>query len=150
MKRIARSTLQTAVNLVFFAIIGTAILASVFFMTHDAIVKSEEAEKLKLITQIVPPSLFDNDIIQDTLSIPADPLLGNDRQHACLSRPHQGRTFGCGAGSNRTGRIQRQDRSHPRRTRQRRTGWRARGFAQGDTGLGRLHRTTEKPLDQSV
>ena len=77
MKRIARSTLQTAINLVFFAAIGTAILASVFYMTHDAIVKSEEAEKLKLITQIVPSSLFDNDIIQDALSIPADPLLGN-------------------------------------------------------------------------
>jgi electron transport complex protein RnfG len=78
MKRIARSTLQTAINLVFFAIVGTAILASVFYMTHDAIVKSEEAEKLKLITQIVPPELFDNDVIQDTLNIPTDPLLGNE------------------------------------------------------------------------
>ncbi|ADE12621.1 electron transport complex subunit RsxG [Sideroxydans lithotrophicus] len=78
MKRIARSTLQTAINLVFFAVIGTAILASVFFMTHDKIVKSEEAEKLKLIMQIVPPALFDNDIIQDTLSIPASDLLGTD------------------------------------------------------------------------
>lgn len=78
MKRIARSTLQTAVNLVFFAVLGTAILASVYFMTHDAIVKAEEGEKLKLIMQIVPPALFDNDIIQDTLPIPADPLLGND------------------------------------------------------------------------
>ncbi len=78
MKRIARSTLQTAINLVFFTVVGTAVLASTFFMTHDAIVKSEEAEKLKLITQIVPPTLFDNDIIQDTLSIPTDPLLGND------------------------------------------------------------------------
>lgn len=78
MKRIARSTLQTAINLVFFAVLGTAILASVFFMTHDAIVKSEEGEKLKLIMQIVPPTLFDNDIIQDTLPVPVDPLLGND------------------------------------------------------------------------
>jgi electron transport complex protein RnfG len=78
MKRIARSTLQTAVNLVFFAVIGTAILASTFFMTHDKIVKSEEAEKLKLITQIVPNELFDNAIMQDTLTIPSDPLLGTE------------------------------------------------------------------------
>lgn len=78
MKRIARSTLQTAINLVFFAAIGTAVLSATFFMTHEKIVQSEEAEKLKLITQIVPPALFDNDIIQDTLSIPADPLLGNE------------------------------------------------------------------------
>ena len=78
MKRIARSTLQTAINLVFFAALGTAILASVFFMTHDAIVKAEEGEKLKLIMQIVPPELFDNDIVQDKLSIPANELLGTD------------------------------------------------------------------------
>lgn len=78
MKRIARASMQSAVNLVFFALIGTALLASVFFMTHDAIVKSEEAEKLKLIKQIVPATLFDNDIIQDTLSIPASDLLGTE------------------------------------------------------------------------
>jgi electron transport complex protein RnfG len=78
MKRIARSTLQTAINLVFFAAIGTAVLSSTFFLTHDEIVKSEEAEKLRLITQIVPPELFDNDVIQDTLTIADDPLLGNN------------------------------------------------------------------------
>jgi electron transport complex protein RnfG len=78
MKRIARSTLQTAVNLVFFAAIGTAVLSSTFFLTHDEIVKSEEAEKLKLITQIVPPELFDNNVIQDTVTIEDDPLLGNN------------------------------------------------------------------------
>ena len=78
MRRIARSTLQTAINLVFFAVIGTAILASVFFLTRDAIRKSEENEKLKLIMQIVPPALFDNDIIQDTLDIPANDLLGTE------------------------------------------------------------------------
>ncbi len=78
MRRIARSTLQTAINLVFFAVLGTSVLASTFFMTRDAIVKSEENEKLKLITQIVPPSMFDNDIIQDTLAIPASELLGTE------------------------------------------------------------------------
>ena len=78
MRRIARSTLQTAVNLVSFALLGTAVLASTYFMTHDAIVKSEEGEKLKLINQIVPPELFDNDIIRDTLTIPTNELLGTD------------------------------------------------------------------------
>lgn len=78
MKRIARASLQSAANLVFFAVIATAVLASTFFLTRDEIVKSEQAEKLKLITQIVPPALFDNDIIQDTISIPADPLLGTE------------------------------------------------------------------------
>ena len=78
MKRVARSTLQTAINLVFFAVLGTTVLASTFFMTHDAIVKSEEGEKLKLLTQIVPAELFDNDIIQDKLSVQPSELLGTD------------------------------------------------------------------------
>jgi H+/Na+-translocating ferredoxin:NAD+ oxidoreductase subunit G len=78
MKRIARSTLQTAINLVFFAVLGTAILASVYFMTLDPIRKTEEEAKLKLIAQIVPPDSFDNNIIQDTLSIPPNELLGTD------------------------------------------------------------------------
>ncbi|TAJ78231.1 MAG: electron transport complex subunit RsxG [Gallionellaceae bacterium] len=78
MKRLARASLQSAANLIFFAVIGTAVLASTFFLTHDEIVKSEKAEKLKLITQIVPPTLFDNDIIQDTLDIPATDLLGTE------------------------------------------------------------------------
>ncbi len=76
MKRIARSTLQTAINLVFFSVLATAVLASTYYLTHDAIVKSEEGEKLKLIMQIVPGELFDNDIIQDKLSLPASELLG--------------------------------------------------------------------------
>ncbi|MEW5903436.1 MAG: electron transport complex subunit RsxG [Pseudomonadota bacterium] len=76
MKRIVRSTLQTALNLAFFAILGTAILSATYYLTHAAIVHSEQQEKLKLITQIVPTELFDNDIIQDTLPIAADPLLG--------------------------------------------------------------------------
>jgi electron transport complex protein RnfG len=78
MKRLARASVQSAINLGAFAIVGTAILASTFFLTHDKIVKSEQAEKLKLITQIVPNSLFNNDIIQDSLQIPPSPLLGND------------------------------------------------------------------------
>ena len=78
MKRLARASLQSAANLAFFAVVGTAILASTFFLTHEAIQKSEEAEKLKLITQIVPSELFDNEVIQDSLSIPADKLLGTE------------------------------------------------------------------------
>lgn len=76
MKRIARSTLQTAINLVFFSVLATAVLASTYFLTRDEIKKSEDAEKMKLINQIVPAALYDNDIIKDSLSIPADELLG--------------------------------------------------------------------------
>ncbi len=74
----ARASFLTAMNLLAFALIGTAILAITYNQTHDRIAQSEEAEKLKLISQIVPQTLFDNDIIRDTLEIKPDALLGND------------------------------------------------------------------------
>jgi electron transport complex protein RnfG len=77
-RTIAKASFHTALNLAVFALIGTAILAFTFAQTHDRIAQSEEAEKLKLISQILPQELFDNDVIKDTLEIKADALLGND------------------------------------------------------------------------
>lgn len=76
MKRTAKAASQSAVNLLFFALLGTAVLAFTYNLTHERIHQTEEAEKLKLITQVLPPALFDNNIMQDTLSIPADKQLG--------------------------------------------------------------------------
>jgi len=76
MKRIVRSTVQTAVNLVFFAILGTAILTTTYFLTRDTIAATVEAAKLKLISQLLPPESYDNDIMRDTLLVAADELLG--------------------------------------------------------------------------
>lgn len=79
MKRtLARASAQSAVNLLFFAILGTLVLSSVFYLTQGRIAASIEQEKLKLIGQVVPQALFDNAIVQDTLEIPADALLGTD------------------------------------------------------------------------
>ena len=77
-RTMAKASLHTALNLLAFALVGTAILAFTYAQTHDRIAQSEEAEKLKLISQIVPDNLFDNDIIKDTIAIKADPLLGNE------------------------------------------------------------------------
>ena len=74
----AKAALHTAANLLFFALIGTALLAITYNLTHDAIARSEENEKLKLIAQIVPTAEYDNDIIKDTAQLAADELLGND------------------------------------------------------------------------
>lgn len=77
MKRtIAKSSLQTALNLLFFTVIGTTVLAFTYGQTKANIERSEEQERLKLISQIVPPGVADNDIIHDTLQIAPDLLLG--------------------------------------------------------------------------
>ncbi|MBI3479468.1 MAG: electron transport complex subunit RsxG [Nitrosomonadales bacterium] len=77
-RTIAKASMITALNLLFFAVIGTALLAITYQLTHEPIARSEEAEKLRLVTQIAPPDTYDNDIIKDTVELPADKLLGND------------------------------------------------------------------------
>lgn len=75
-RTVAKASFHTALNLLVFALIGTSILAFTYSQTHERIAQSEEAEKLKLISQIVPTAMFDNDIVKDTLSIAPDSLLG--------------------------------------------------------------------------
>jgi electron transport complex protein RnfG len=79
MRIIAKATAITALRLLIFTIVGTAALAFTFSQTHDRIAAGEEAEKLNLIRQIVPQNRFDNQIMQDTLAIGPDTLLGNDQ-----------------------------------------------------------------------
>ena len=75
-RTIAKASLHTAANLLFFALIGTAMLALTYELTHDTIARSVENEKLKLVSQIAPASAYDNDIMKDTSELAADELLG--------------------------------------------------------------------------
>jgi Na+-translocating ferredoxin:NAD+ oxidoreductase subunit G len=77
-RSIAKASVITALNLLVFTVIGTALLAITYQLTHEPIARSEEKEKLKLVTQIAPASIYDNDIIKDTVELTADKLLGND------------------------------------------------------------------------
>lgn len=77
-RSVAKASVVTALNLLFFALIGTALLAITYQLTHAPIAQSEEQEKLKLVTQIVPAGSYDNDIIRDSTELAPDPLLGND------------------------------------------------------------------------
>lgn len=79
MKRLSKATLRTALNLLFFTLIGTAILAVTYELTHELIAQSEETAKLKLINQIAPTSAYDNDLIKDSISLPANPKLGTEK-----------------------------------------------------------------------
>lgn len=89
MKEISRATLLAAINLLVFTIAGTAMLAFTFSQTRAPIAKSEEQEKLKLISQLLPPDLFDNNVVRDTLTLKADALLGtSDDSQAYRARLH--------------------------------------------------------------
>lgn len=71
-----KASLHTAMNVLFFTVIGTFLLAVTYFQTHDRIAQSEQAEKLKLISQLIPSNSFDNDIVADTQRLAPDALLG--------------------------------------------------------------------------
>jgi Na+-translocating ferredoxin:NAD+ oxidoreductase subunit G len=68
---------KTAITLIAFAVVFTALLAYVFQITKSPIEKSEAAARLGLFRQIVPDNMHDNDILKDSISIAPNALLGN-------------------------------------------------------------------------
>ena len=86
-RTMAKASFHAALNLLFFAVLATLVLASTYYLTRDRIASSVEKEKLKLIAQVVPPHLYDNAIVQDTLQLPPSELLGtNENSIAYLAR----------------------------------------------------------------
>ncbi len=79
-RTMAKASLHTAANLLFFTLIGTAMLAVTFELTRETIKESEEKEKMKLIAQIVPEADYDNDILKDIKPVAADEMLGSDEE----------------------------------------------------------------------
>ena len=67
---------KTALTLIAFALVFTALLVYIFQITKVPIEESEAAARLALFRQIVPASMHDNDILKDTLIIAPNDLLG--------------------------------------------------------------------------
>jgi electron transport complex protein RnfG len=91
-RTIAKASFHSALNLLFFALLATVVLASTYFLTRDSIARSIENEKLKLIAEVVPQSLFDNAIVQDTVEVPASDLLGTSDTTVAYRARLQGET----------------------------------------------------------
>lgn len=68
---------KTAITLIAFALVFTALLAYVFQITKVPIEQSETKARLALFRQIVPENMHDNDILKDKLTIAPNALLGN-------------------------------------------------------------------------
>jgi electron transport complex protein RnfG len=82
MNPVFRNALRTSTVLFVFAIIGTAMMAYTFRQTRPVIEKSEQAEKLILINQVLPRHLYDNDLLAAARELPADRLLGTRKPSA--------------------------------------------------------------------
>ena len=71
-----RNALRTGLILFVFSLIGTAMLAFTHDRTEPTIARSQQAEKLALINQVLPAALYDNDLLASPQSAPPDALLG--------------------------------------------------------------------------
>lgn len=69
-------SLRTALILLLFSVAFTAMMAVAYFATKDTIAASAEEEKLKLIGEVLPSSMYDNQLLQDYIDLPASPGLG--------------------------------------------------------------------------
>jgi electron transport complex protein RnfG len=65
-----------------FALIATALLVFTFTRTEPTIARSMQAEKLALLGQVLPPALYDNDLLASQRAVPPDELLGTRNDSA--------------------------------------------------------------------
>lgn len=73
---VGKAALRGALILLAFAVTGTLLLASTFDATREPIARAEEAARMRLLNQVLPPEIHDNDLLQDAVSVPADSRLG--------------------------------------------------------------------------
>jgi electron transport complex protein RnfG len=86
---LATSTLRGALILLAFALAGTGLLAYTHEATRAPIASAEEAVKLKLLNQVLPPKIHNNDLLADAGPLPANSLLGTE-EAGTLFRARQG------------------------------------------------------------
>lgn len=81
-KAATRNALRTGVILFAFAVVATSLLTFTFDRTQPSIERSQQAAKLALLNQVLPQSLYDNDLLSSQRSIPPDSQLGTRQPSA--------------------------------------------------------------------
>lgn len=71
-----KNALRTGTILFVFALVGTTMLALTHDRTEPVITRSQQAEKLALINQVLPAALYDNDLLSSRQNVLPDDLLG--------------------------------------------------------------------------
>ncbi len=75
---IIRISSSTAVVLLLFTLAFTAFMAATYQFTKSRIAANMLAMKLDLIGTVLPPSLYDNDLLKDVIELSPTPALGTD------------------------------------------------------------------------
>ena len=69
---------RTAAVLLVFTLVFTALMAATYFATKPAIEESARAEKMKLISEVLPAGNYNNDLLADGVTLPPIAALGLD------------------------------------------------------------------------
>lgn len=76
MKESLRISSSSAVVLLLFTLVFTGLMAETYQITRPVIEASAQAEKMKLIDELLPRDAYDNDLLADAIRIPPVPELG--------------------------------------------------------------------------
>ena len=72
--------------LFFVVLLGLAILAPINSVTREIVIKREEEEKMRVISQILPEDLYDNRLLRDSVKVPPDQELLHTRNRTVAYR----------------------------------------------------------------
>jgi len=78
----SRHAPRTGGILFVFALVGTAMLAFTHDRTEPVITRGQLEQKRALLSQVLPASLYDNDLLASQQSVPPDDLLGTRKPSA--------------------------------------------------------------------
>ncbi|KZE25929.1 electron transport complex protein RnfG [Crenobacter luteus] len=103
--------MRSALTLLAFAVVATAVLGTTWALTADQIAANEAAARAALLSQALPPGSFDNDLVADARPLPARDaaMLGRDTARvypARLAGRLSGRVFEAAAPNGYGGRIE--------------------------------------------
>jgi len=88
-----RNALRTGVILFVFALVGTAMLALTHNRTEPTITRGQQAEKRALLSQVLPATLYDNDLLATQQGVPPNDLLGTRQASALWLARRRGGEF---------------------------------------------------------
>jgi len=77
---LASNMLRTGIALAIFALVGTALLAITYEVTKERIAEEHRLVTLRTLGELVPDTLYDNDMIADSFSVIAPEYLGDAEQ----------------------------------------------------------------------
>ena len=73
-----RISVRTAAILLAFTLVFTALMAGTFSLTRPLLEASAQAEKLRLIGEVLPPASYDNDLLGDAVLLPENRELNTE------------------------------------------------------------------------